>query len=78
MMDVDRGNEVADWYKEAFASRTPPQPGQDTTAETRVTLEETVAKMQEVGFTGSVADLRLEWNRIWQRANLAHWCDRVS
>lgn len=75
MARPERERELVAWFKELFASRTPPRSVLDAAPEYRVTWTETHDAMRRLGYTDNVVELRYEWDRVWRRHNLRKFCN---
>jgi hypothetical protein len=65
------------WFKEKFATRTPPRSILDMIPEYRVTWTEIREKMAELGWNEAPPDLRLAWEAIHQRHRLRPWWKKL-
>jgi hypothetical protein len=64
------------WFKELFASRTPPQSVLDASPDYRVTWTEIRAKMMSLGWPGDVYD-RITWGNIFATYKLRNYCNKL-
>jgi hypothetical protein len=70
-------DQLVEWFKKKFASRTPPKSVLDALPEYRVPWSEILQKMQDLGYTGNAVDLRQEWFRIHEAHKLRPYCNRL-
>lgn len=69
--------ELIQWYKDMFASRTPPKSVLDAAPDYRVTWTELYAKMQELGYKEDVVTLRIKWAEMFVENKLRTWCNKL-
>lgn len=69
--------QLVEWFKELYASRTPPKSIIDAHPDYRVNWTETRAKMEELGFPGGAVDMRIVWAGIFVRNKLRAHCNKL-